>query len=545
MHIFRSKIVLILTLILLCKSIVFSQDLRRQAEENPLSTVLYLLSTTEKSSKEEEKACLAKSLAKAERFDEIEDAARMVEEGSYVDEDFIALVNDLIANGKTQEASKFVSFLITKSGDDEYISKKIFKPLILLKRDDDAIKILNKFSDSEKIDGAFELARIYLEFGQPEKALEVIVSVTKLVENSKYDEDKADLSFYYAKLGKEAEALRFLQEAMKNLKWQTGKPEYTKGRILDRVIETYQALGKYKEANEILTRQGKPEEIKKPENIIATAENYLAKGNSNKAKELIVKSLRRLNPKDYSDSFDLGNIVEIYIKFGDIEKAEKIAKGLNGSDYMQQEKLLHIADFYIKRKNNAKASAILDFALEQTKKIDTSEAESGLLWTSNKWKQAQYQSQIALRFIDMRSDKKALEIISNLKKPYLRALVLTEFVAGNKSRISSKQLSLYLEEALSLLGQKKIDIFDAKKFDVYAVTARNFAEIGMTEKANEVFAETLSTLSKEMIERGSDNGLLFVMCNIGVEFDKSKIKPNEKLKESLRQIIKSWENEDY
>jgi len=64
---------------------VSAQDLRKRAEENPLSTVFYLLSTTEKDEKVEQKACLAKSLAKAERFTEIEDAARMAPDGSYDD----------------------------------------------------------------------------------------------------------------------------------------------------------------------------------------------------------------------------------------------------------------------------------------------------------------------------------------------------------------------------------------------------------------------------------------------------------------------------
>ena len=67
----------------------------------------------------------------------------------------------------------------------------------------------------------------------------------------------------------------------------------------------------------------------------------------------------------------------------------------------------------------------------------------------------------------------------------------------------------------------------------------------MKEKANDVFAEALSMLDKEMIEGGSDSRLLFAMCNIGVEFENSKIKANEKLRQSLRKIIKSWENEEY
>ena len=77
------------------------------------------------------------------------------------------------------------------------------------------------------------------------------------------------------------------------------------------------------------------------------------------------------------------------------------------------------------------------------------------------------------------------KIISQLKKPYLRALSLTEFVSVNRGRIPTRKLRVYLEEALSLLRVEQTEIFDSKKFDVFAITARSFAEIGMTEKAND------------------------------------------------------------
>lgn len=541
----RSKFFSAFLLILLCKSLLFSQDLRRKAEENPLSAVLYLLSTTEKESRAEQKACLATSLAAAGRFEEIEDAARMVDEGSYVDKDFIALAQYMIAQGKVSEASRLVSFLIANAGDDEYKRQLLFKPLILLKRDADALELLNKFPDWEKTEGAFELARVYLETGQTAKALEVIGGVAQLVENSKYGEDKADLGLFYARLRKQPEALRFLQEALKKLAWKSGKPEYTEGRILDRVVDAYRALGKNEEAGEILTRRGEAKKLEEPATLIETAESFLARGDRAKALELFEQSLKRLNPRDYGDSFELGKLVEIYLSLGETEKAEKIAGSIGGSDNMQQKHLLGIADLYIKRKKNSKASELLYFALEQTKKIDTSEEESGALWTSKRWELAQYQSQIAIRFINLKADRQALELIAQIKKPYLRALTLTKFVELNKNRLPAEQLRPRLEEALSLLRRQKTDIFDSRKFDVYAVAARVFAEIEMEERANEAFAEALSALSREMIDDGSDGSLLFAMCSIGVEFDKSKIKPNEKLRESLRQIIKSWENEEY
>ncbi len=542
MKLFQSKLIISVTLILFCKSFVLSQDLRQKAAENPLSTVLYLLSTTEKNSKKEEKACLSKSFAKVDKFVELKRVAEMFEEGGNAEDDLITVVDTLIRNKKSKEASTFASYLLKRFDNEEYRLEKLWHLLIVLDRDVEAIAIADQLKDTEKVDAYFSIIRAYLEQKNLGKAMNLIQVISRIVEKLPYDKDKAQMALLYAKLGREEESLKFAKDSLKNVVWKTGIMDFDHAVIADDVFESYLILGKYELAGEILKKQGKSEETT---SLIKIAESYLSKGNQKKAEELLAVSESKLNVEEYSDSFDLGNLIDIYLKLGKTQKAEKIAVSLSGSDYMQQEKLLSIADLFIKKKDNSKASELLNFALEQTNKIDTSEAESGLLWTSNKWKQAQYQSQIALRFINMKADKKALELISQLKKPYLRALLLDEFVAVNKKRLPFAQLNFYLEQALSLLRQKKVDIFDSKKFDVFAITARHFSEIGMTERSNEIFAETLSALSKEMIENGSDRGLLFAMCNIGVEFDRSKIKPNEKLIESLKQIIKSWENEEY
>ena len=122
---------------------------------------------------------------------------------------------------------------------------------------------------------------------------------------------------------------------------------------------------------------------------------------------------------------------------------------------------------------------------------------------------------------------------------------MSEFVAVNKDRLPTAKLSLYLEEAVTLLRQKEEEVFDSNRFEVYAVTAKQFANIGNNARANEVFAETLSALDREIIENGSDSSLLFAMCNIGVEFEQSRIKPSEQVREALRRIIKNWEVEAY
>lgn len=320
-----------------------------------------------------------------------------------------------------------------------------------------------------------------------------------------------------------------------------GIPEYEDGRIIDYVFESYLLLGKYELAGEMLAKQGKTEDSS---SLIKIAQSYLTKNNRKKADEYLERSLKILNPDEYGDSFDLGDLIEIYVKLGEVEKALNITKNLIGSEYMRQRQLLTIADVYLKKGDQKTASEILGFALEQTKKINTDAEESGILWTSGKWNQARYQSQIAVRFIDMQSDKKALELISQLKKPYLKALILTEYVKVNQKKQSKIKLRIILDCALGFVRNGKEEIFDSNKYDVYAIIARNYAEIGMPEKANDVFAEVLSK-DKEMVKKGLDKYLLIAMCKIGVEFEKSGIKPNEKLKTSLRNIIKNWEAEEY
>ena len=68
MRFLNPKVVLFAALLLGLVIPVRSQDLRKQAEEHPLTTVLYLLSTVDKDSKTSEKACLAKSYVRAGRF---------------------------------------------------------------------------------------------------------------------------------------------------------------------------------------------------------------------------------------------------------------------------------------------------------------------------------------------------------------------------------------------------------------------------------------------------------------------------------------------
>ncbi|MDQ3800081.1 MAG: hypothetical protein M3384_11550 [Acidobacteriota bacterium] len=528
---------------------VFPQDLPKEsaitaatAEESPLAAVFYILASAGKDSKVREKSCLTASFARAGNFSNLEKAADLIEKGSYVDSDFISLVDELLRAGKSREASNFLSYLLKRFEDDPDNLEKMPKILIRLGRDEEALKIASRLDDYAKVGAFFEIASAYLESGSRENALKSIESISERIEKAENDRDKAKLGLFYARLGKEEQSLRLLRQSLKNIDWKAKIPAPDAAWIIDDAFAAYLLLGKYQLAWQLLEKQGKSEEAS---SLIQIARGHLARGDRKKADELLERAAKSLNPNEYGDSFDLGKMVEIYLSLGETEKALSIAKSIAGSEYMRQKQLLGVADFYLQKRDRKSARAVLSFALEQTRKIDTGEEESGSLWTSGRWEQARYQSQIAAKLIEMRLEKEALRLIAQIGKPYLRAQLLTEFVKENlPSRKSAKNLRPHLEEALSLVRGGRQEIFDSNKYDVYAIIARQFAEIGDAEKANDVFAEVLSK-DAEMIEKGSDSYLLVAMCKIGVEFEKSGVKPSEKVRAALRNIIKNRANGEY
>jgi thioredoxin-like negative regulator of GroEL len=524
-----------------CSQVIFAQTARKAAEENPLATVFYLLSKTDKDSNEEEKVCLANSLAGVEKFSAAGKAIDLVEVDSYVDNEFIALADSLAKKGRIKEASTLTSLLLKRFDGDADELSKLIGVLIKIGRDDEAMKIVRQLENDARIDAYFMIVDAYLESGNRERALIIVDFAFDPAAEMRRDRDKARLGFYYAKLGQEAPALKFAQESLKNVVWTKGIPSYEDSGIIFDVFKTYLLLGKYELIDRMLEKQ---EKTRDGESLIKIAESYLTRNDPKQAREILERAKSVLDPKVYGDSFDLGNLVDIYVKLNELDKALSIAKSLVGSEYMRQQKLLDIADHYIDKQDRTKAAEILRFALEQADKVGITEAEKGTAWSSGKWEQANYQSAIASRFIRMGLNGEALALISRTKKPYLKASLLAEFVLSGKGKLPLRYLKTHLEEALLLVRNGEEEIFDANKYNVYAKIARTFAEIGMPARAGGVFVEVLSK-DEEMNDRGLEKYLLITLCNIGVEFEKSRLRPTPQLKKSLKNIIDKWENDAY
>ncbi len=526
---------------LLVRTIAFPQEAPAAATDSPFATVFHLLSKSPKTEREREKNCLASSMIAAEKYDDLLAVVGMVEGEAQI-HDFAGLANTLISRGRTKEASELVSLLLKQANASSYELDMLLRPLIRLGRDVEAVEALAHLDDSDRIDSSFVLADIYLELGREADALAAIKSVQYSVEKSKYNEDRAELAFHFAKLGYEDESLKFLTDSLRNLSWTAGKPEYLEGRILDRAVETYRRLGRSTEATELLTRQGVVEDS--PTELEIAQQKYKG-GDIRSAEKLLETHLKQTDRTDSDHIFGSRIVVDVYLASGKIDKAEKLARSFASSIDLQQEALLKVVDHHLKKGSRKKALNLLRFAFEQTRTMDTTADEDGRLWTSPKMDQERYHVEIVKRYTQLQEDKSALALIALFKKPYFKAKILAEYVSTSRARLSPKALSPHLEQAVLSLREKQVDIFDERRFDTYGVVALGFAELGMHGRSSEVFAEAISTLDSEMIERGTDSGLLFGLCSIGVEFEKANIGSSDKVRSALKTIVINWESDLY
>jgi thioredoxin-like negative regulator of GroEL len=513
-----NSVLILLTLAVPCQSPPES------AVEDPFSTAHYLLSKTDKDSSEAEKLCFAASLAGAGRFDDIAAVVEMVEPGGGANTVFVGLVNNLISEGHTKQASELLSLVISRAEIDAYDVEQFIKPLVRLGRDSDAESLISRLADTDKIDSSLIFADALREFGRNEKALAIIEKVRPLAEESKYPEDRAELAFSFAKLGRKDDALGLIEPILKSISLRSGTPDYFDQRILDIAADIYRTLEIDTQASALVEKDADEQGAQ-----LATARDLFNKGDLESARRLYESSLAKEDPGDSEFSHEFRALAETYLKLGEIEKAESIAKKLNNS-YLQQSLLMVIADRHIEAGNRSKAESVIRVAKTQVHAIDTSHAEDGRLWTSPKMDQARYQAEIVRRYIRLGFNDDALNLISAMKKPYVKASMIAEFVSANRSKLSKKELVSHLGEALGLLKKEKTEIFDARRFDVYGAVARGFAEIGSHEGSNAAFAEAIATLDKEMVEGGTDSGLIFWLSRIGADFELAKIKSNERLK---------------
>lgn len=522
---------------------VIAQSGREGVDETPFSTVFYMLSKVEKDDKESEKLCLASSYLAANKASEVKNLLSILDDGGYTDRDLGRLADKMIDQGLSAEANDLISLLAPRLAGSGFDIETLLRPLIRLKRDEEALRLISRLNESEKIDSVLVLADVYIEAGRRSDAAKVLNDIIPIVEGSEYREDAAEMAIRFAKISDAENANRFSSLSMKDLVWNEGKPAHSEGRILDRVIETYTILGKKDEADKLSLKMGqKPAD---PPTQTDKARSLLRMGDVNGARVMLESIPLEKDSETRREVTSL--LIRTYLDLKMPEDAERKARTLDAQGQEAQAIFAKIADLYIEKSKHRHAVTVLDLALAGTRKIDISKPEDGRLWTSEKFDQAKAQSNLSIRYVKAGEASKALSVISAIKKPYVKAHALNQHVLAHKGKLPASKLAEHLEEALRLLRTDSREIFDARRFDVYAATARSFAEISLTDRANEVFTEIVSLLSEMTFGEKStmgDSSLLNVMCSVGVEFELAKIKASPDLRAALREMADRWDEEN-
>lgn len=521
-----------------CFLTTYGQTTRKVTIQDPLSTVSLLLSQTAPDEYRDEKICLVWSFFHVGSFREMVAATMFVETGSFHDDDFLAIAKRLLMEGKRPEANEFADLLLRRAGDDRDRKRKLTGLLSDLGRENEALELGNNEDGTLDVETYLEVADGLIRRPDRQRAKKVLESIEPEIEKSEWIRDIARFALHSARLGESEKASRYLNIVLDRIVWRENdiEMEFDQRVALDDVTDALFRLSRFDEAESVINRRGFSKDGKW---LFTQAVARYEHRESAKGDELIERILKNSNPAEYGDSFILGDIVDHFVRRGRLDRAVAIAKSLSGNEYTRQSKLMELFERFIREKKSMDAADALDFAYERTSKIDVSQPESGNRWSSGQWEQAQYRARIALRFARIGHRERALRMIRDLEKPYLRAQALAEFAGISAKFLPKPKLAAYLEEALQSVREENEIVFDAKRFEVYPIIAQAFSAMGFKSRSNAVFAEAIL----RAVEANGTRSSVIPVCRIGVDYRKSRLGVDAKMRSALDSLAKVWEED--
>lgn len=514
----------------------FADDLRKKAEENPLDCVYYLLINSDDHYKESKIIYLAQSYWQVGRR---QDAIRILkietEKPMYRDAIYLRFVDDLLKEKKNDEALPLLLKAASLSENNNQALSRIVARLTLIDQHKEAVEIAESIEDpDDKAEILIVIAEKCLQNEQKEEALELLSRALEYARESKWEDSKtlaiASIGELYAKAKQNETALELLEEAWQKVQTVEIPGDNIRINSIEKIIEGFAELGRCDRAFALLQQGVYPNnELETKDSSLA----YIKVCNDGKAK--IIKSQME---STIDDEFELSML---YLQKGNIEKALSIAESGTPS-YRQADTLIKIADAFLKIGKMNDAIKTLTSAFHLTKKIKSDEPESGYMSTSPAYRKAQSLAKIADKFMDINRYDLALNVINSIEKPFIKANKLADFAARQAKTKGQQKAFDYLSQALKLVRKKDREILDANRYSVMINIATSYASINATDKATDVLAEILEW-HEEIESNGGNTYLLQVMCEVGQQFDKNKLKANERMKKTLREIIESMEED--
>lgn len=508
------KIIYIISLFCFLSVSILGQDLRKIAEENPLNCARFL----EVNNKD-----LSRIFWRAERTFEALQILNSLENGHEKSSILYDLSKDSLKKGDKKQAIIILLKLVEIDKDyiDSRLYPKIVEDLVSIGREKEAFDFVQTIEyDDDKFYSLIGIAKGLAKKSEKNKTFTIISQALNLikgnVDNFKESNPYGELASIYLAIGEKSKASEILNKInysdIQKWDWVTSlRNIYTKSGNSEKAIKIIEEF----------------EDFEIERKFLEKAIIYAKIGNKVKA----IHFLQKIPNNDETRYYQI-DIVNLYLELGEDLLALKQAKLVN-YEYSQQKSLISIADYYISKKRYYSAREVLNYAFEKAIKITTDHIESGIDSTSPQMMKARYILAIADKFSSMNDFDSALYITNKLEKPFGKASKLAD-IAERQNIGKAVQL---LNQALLIISLSEKGFLDERKYTAWAKVGEKFANLGLKSKALEVFSELLNDYQK------NENETYYLM-DIGYYFESSKLKANNQIKKSLREIIKREMDED-
>ncbi len=511
-----------LILILSCFSAnIFAQVTRKQAQENPLDCLLYLLPKRNSDIAADE---LSRILFNLRRFDDARFAI------SFVDNSYSRILlltqysNQLHQFGESTQANKLIDDLlkIVATTDDYEFESQIpsIVPVLIKANREDAVAGLISLSDDDDIKAKAFLAaaNTYQEIGNYEKS-------------QKFAEDALPMANWDIKSELAKIFLKIDKKKASEIANHLEKDVFVDGDAYDRknysqwLIRFYLQQNNPDKAFQLWQQYGNPADKYQ---VFEFADGLVNFGFRDRAMPFV---LQLREDKSAFENQNGKRLVELLLKVDDIENVVSFAKTMSENDdsYQQQTALMSIADRFINEGKPNSAIEIIDFAFQRAKRVSNEHNAMDSVGASPGSRKGQYLSAIYTRLMSLKQYKKAALLIGLFKDAESNARFITNF-AKNKIGILPRQKIYEMITTSQNFFKKDEFNYDFQKNENLVQVADVYALLGEKDKA-------ISILTDVLVSETADSYSYQCLYEIGRVFNERKLTANPKLRKVLNEII--------
>ncbi|HEV7644110.1 MAG TPA: hypothetical protein VGO50_09240 [Pyrinomonadaceae bacterium] len=507
-----------------------ADDLRKNAQEDPLQCALYLLSKDRGLISE---ASLQRAFFEAKNYTGLE---RSIDLDAYDKvSSFSIYAVHLSELGEKAAAEKFIDKALAALKEYEWqdLSIRMLVPLLIKTgRLDDLSEILShQDEDQDKAKILITAAEAFSKSGKNETALKYLKQAYELRETFADIYELLTIAELYLNLAQNDRALEITAQLENTA--LTSSEENEQHRIFMFVVPLYAGVGQPDKAIKLWQQYHNPDY---PDDTIILFDILNRTGRFDEAKPLLLELESGLGSNgDW--------MVKTYLELNDIENAKRIAKAISAENDAprQQDAFMSLADKWISEGENNSALAILDTAFQKAKKVGEEHRAEDSNGASPLTRKIIYLGAIEERYLKLKRFDKIAAIAGAFSSPghdFAAEFIAGSLIASAKAQLGSlpnKKVIALLDQAQQVVSGKKDDTGDNEylRNGIRVSIADVYAKMGNKTEAVELLAKALKDIR--------ENEHMYVnqfLISTGRVFEEHKLKATPNLRKVLGEILK-------